>query len=754
MRITVLLLFLVHLAAAQTTTITGLILSEDEGIPLIGATISSSVDTVVSGLDGQFLISVSKDSPEVLCSYIGYSTTLFDLSNELRAENQSPVEIRLVSANTILETAVISASMIEQNISESTVSLEVLKPEIIENTNSQSLDETLNLLPGVEIIDGQASIRGGSGYSYGAGSRVLLLIDNIPALQPDAGFPSWNDIALENIAQVEVVKGASSALYGSSALNGVINVRYALPGSEPETKISFNATSYGDPKDLRRKWWSSPRYAAGANVLHKRKMGKYDLVAGVQYYQLESFRAETSQLRGRVIVNNRYRINDRTTVGVNVIGNVSDNESYIFWQNALRGGYLPFEGTEVQSLNNRWILDPYATHYDKYGNKHRLQGRIYYTDNGTANGLDNFSLLSYGEYQFQKSFSQQKLTLTAGLAATSTTIEAGLYGGAMYQSSNLGTYLQMDKKFGERFTVSLGGRYEYNQLENSEIVVEDGDFTERVGANTVNEGKPVFRFGTNYRAAKATFLRASIGQGYRFPTIAEKFTTVGLASFRIFTNEDLGSETAWSSELGLKQGFRIGDYGAFFDIAAFWSEYQNMMEFLLAGKGGIFGFQSTNVGDTRIRGVDLNLTGRLGPKKFPIDFLVGYTYLDPRYKDFDDRTEASSSVDFNILKYRSQHTAKADLQFSGFGASIGGNLRYVSHMVAIDEEFNLFISGLRNFRDVNNKGYVLLNLRAAYKYKNYKLSFLLGNALNAEYTVRPALLEAPRNYSLRLDMSF
>ena len=65
------------------------------------------------------------------------------------------------------------------------------------------------------MVSSQPNIRGGSGWSYGAGSRVLLLVDDIPALQADAGLAQWDDIPVENIAQIEVVKGAASALYGS-----------------------------------------------------------------------------------------------------------------------------------------------------------------------------------------------------------------------------------------------------------------------------------------------------------------------------------------------------------------------------------------------------------------------------------------------------------------------------------------------------------------------------------------------------------
>lgn len=72
------------------------------------------------------------------------------------------------------------------------MSMEVIKPSFIENTNSIDMKEAINKAPGVNIIDGQANIRGGSGYSYGAGSRVLVLVDDVPQLAADAGDVKWD----------------------------------------------------------------------------------------------------------------------------------------------------------------------------------------------------------------------------------------------------------------------------------------------------------------------------------------------------------------------------------------------------------------------------------------------------------------------------------------------------------------------------------------------------------------------------------
>ena len=101
----------------------------------------------------------------------------------------------------------------------------MLKPSFIANTNPIGMDAAIAQVPGVTVIDSQANIRGGSGFSYGAGSRVLVLVDDIPQITADANDVKWEFLPIENINQVEVIKGASSVLYGSSALNGVINIR-------------------------------------------------------------------------------------------------------------------------------------------------------------------------------------------------------------------------------------------------------------------------------------------------------------------------------------------------------------------------------------------------------------------------------------------------------------------------------------------------------------------------------------------------
>ena len=130
----------------------------------------------------------------------------------LKPSEAKIINIDLVASSTELGTVVVSAGKFEQKIEEVTISMSVMKPKMVENINTTSMDEAMEQVPGVTVIDGQANIRGGSGFSYGAGSRVLLLVDDLPMLAADASDVKWSFLPTENLEQIEVLKGASSAL--------------------------------------------------------------------------------------------------------------------------------------------------------------------------------------------------------------------------------------------------------------------------------------------------------------------------------------------------------------------------------------------------------------------------------------------------------------------------------------------------------------------------------------------------------------
>jgi iron complex outermembrane receptor protein len=218
---------------AQYITVKGKVSDASNAELLVGVVVNFGKDKITTtDLDGAFNIAIPEGKYGLKLSLMGYKN--FSDSIIIDA-NTKLLQYKLEKSVRELDQVVISAGKYEQKLSEITVSMDVIKPKIVENKNTVNLETIADQVPGVTVTDGQVSIRGGSGFSYGAGSRVLMCVDEMPMLAADAGDIKWSYLPIENLDQIEVIKGASSALFGSSALNGVINVRTAYPKEKPET---------------------------------------------------------------------------------------------------------------------------------------------------------------------------------------------------------------------------------------------------------------------------------------------------------------------------------------------------------------------------------------------------------------------------------------------------------------------------------------------------------------------------------------
>ncbi|MEM6965449.1 MAG: TonB-dependent receptor [Bacteroidota bacterium] len=769
----ILAIFFASYVTAQTAILTGIVSDREGNEPLIAATVMTKNNLgEATDFDGKYTLNLPAGTHKVEFSYVGYQTVQQEIT--LTEGEVKELNVKLGYETNLLKTATITSGKYEKPLAETTVSLEVVKPRLLESTNSTSVNDLLDKIPGVTMVDDQPNIRGGAGWSYGAGSRVLLLMDDIPVLQADAGLPQWSDLPVENIAQIEVVKGAASALYGSSALNGIINVRTAYATSKPVTKFSTFYTIFDDPKDLGKVWWDSLSYDPdrdryekvtndfadqprefGFSFAHRQKIKKLDLVLGGFYLNRSSYRERSFARYGRFSVGTRYRISDNLSIGFNSNFNPGKSAGFFLWRDANEGAYR--SSSDETSINRsrrfRYTIDPFLTYFDKNGNRHRLTGRFYGINNDNNDNRSNFSDLLYGEYQFQKKWDKRDIVLSAGLVATATFVKAELYGDTIYRSRNLASYVQLDKKFGNKLNLSFGARYEQNRTLSPEIIAS-GPIQDTIPNGEIVEGKPVFRVGANYELNEGTFLRASWGQGYRYPTIAEQFIYTIAAGLQIVPNPGLESETGWSTEIGIKQGFKISDWNGFIDVAGFWSEYQNMMEFQVAPSFGLGSFQSQNIGDTRIRGLDVSVNGVGEIGKITTFLIAGYTYIQPEYKNFTDIIQLQSSAEENVLKYRSRHNFKVDLEFRYKKFMFGGGVISSSRVEAIDAVLEVY-EGIGEYRDNNDHGFTIVDFRTAYEIiDGLKVSFITKNTFNQEYMVRPGTLEAPRSFTLRADYQF
>jgi iron complex outermembrane receptor protein len=762
--------------ATFSQSVQGIVMDKNDNSPLIGVNVITNSSGTITDFDGKFELKLLEGENILIFSYLGYK----ELKKTVKvAKSQKiTIEIKLEESITKLNTVVVSAGKFEQKIEETTVSIEVLKASLIESKNTTNIQNAIDQIPGVNITDGQANIRGGSGWSYGAGTRVQVLVDDLPLISGDAGQAQWSLIATENINQVEVIKGASSSLYGSSALNGVINIRTAYPGNTPETKINLHHGYYDDAKRESLNWWGGRNQkVSGFDFLHKRKIGNLDLVAGGFYLRDEGYRYLEDTQRYRLNFNTRYKDQkiEGLTYGLNANFLKNETASALIWQD-YETAYIPLDSSVTKTSGDVYNIDPFITYINpKNQDSHQLKGRFMHVinDNSTKNnkdGQDNKSDTYYLEYQYQKKIDWLKLNWTSGSVYEYVNAKSKLFQGNNFRE-NIALFTQVDKKIGNRINLSLGARYERFSLKTGQFyVLEDGDSTDNIF-----DSKPVFRSGINYKLSESTFLRSSYGQGYRFPSIAELFIETEVASgIWVYDNPSLTPEQGWSSEIAVKQLYKLGNLVGYIDLALFTMEYKDMMEFSF-GQWRPFaldnlgiGFKSINIGDTKISGLELSMAGSITFDEFKLNFLGGYTYIDPKPKDpnkiYDEDINGqglnfynTSSIDSSdlFLKYRYEHLAKLDVELVHGKKSFGISARYNSFMKNIDAifvspGFSGIIPGISESREKLNTGDLIIDLRLVYQInKNNSASLIINNALNREYQTRPANLMPPRMVSLK-----
>src|SRR6218665_403850 len=278
-----LLFFSSSLHAQQTGVLKGKVADASTKEFLPGATIqvvSNMGKGTVTDIDGVYSMVLDTGLQQLVCNYIGFKADTFKVyinANEITEKN-----INLKVVGKFLETIVVSSGKFDQKLEEMTVSMEVIKPNLINNKNTTSVETALEQVPGLTIIDNDPQIRGGSGFTFGVGSRVAIVVDGIPLLSGDAGRPEWSYIPVENIEQIEIIKGASSVLYGSSPLSGVINIRSAYPRSTPKTSINYSVGYYSQGEFPSVNWYdkSLPMFS-NLNFFHSRVIkNNLDLVVG------------------------------------------------------------------------------------------------------------------------------------------------------------------------------------------------------------------------------------------------------------------------------------------------------------------------------------------------------------------------------------------------------------------------------------------------------------------------------------------
>lgn len=781
---------------------------DENGLALPGAAVIYRKDVTIGALTddkGGYLLEVPAGNCRLICRFTSMNP---DTLNIQVFENQTVnLDIVLTSFIKELQQIDVKVGRFNKPIEEQTVTMIVLKPELIENKNTRSIETALDQTPGLNILDGEPQIRGGSGFTFGVGSKVSVIVDDMPMLSGDAGRPEWGFIPVENISQIEVIKGAASVLSGSSALSGSIHIRTAYPKAKPLTKINVYSGAYSAPNQPNAKWWTQYPGIHGMNFLHSQMFGNLDVVVGgnvnfdhgyigppitdsivatVFPDTITNFtESEMISKRARLNFNLRYRSKKIKGLNYGMNGNfmLMHTVMPLAWLNDSSGLFRAYPGAVFMQDQFIFNLDPYFNFFTQTDGKHSLRTRILHVDNEMSANQSTRATTYYGDYMFQKSYPDLKnLDFIGGITSTYTNSFANIYAGSgspNNQLLNISAYTQVESKYNKSLNMSAGGRFEYFRLNDS-----------------ITAMKPIFRAGASLKLYQETYLRASYGQGYRFPTITERYIRTGVGNFGVFPNPNLKPESSWNAEVGIKQGLKLGGLMGYLDVAVFWQEYQNTIEYMFGvwrqlspdpqtlGKSA--GFMFLNTGESRVTGIDASFVGGAKvSKKSEMTFLLGYNYIVPKTlsPDFVYATDSlnrvftynSTSLDPSngILKYRFLHNIKLDAEFVyNKKLSIGMSAKYFSKIINMDaiirdfeelttettSDIGIWLQDLRymDFFNSHRFGNWIFDARVSYSVtESHKLAIIGSNILNRTYSLRPLKIEAPRTlmvqYTYRIE---
>jgi iron complex outermembrane receptor protein len=714
-------------AFASGGSIAGRVTGKGDSEPLVGATVllQGTVRGTTTNTKGEYRIpAISPGKCTLLFSMVGYHReTRADVTVEEGKE--TALDVAMIQTPVQSEQIVVTASRREQSLQEVPVSISVLEASELQMRNAQTIVDALRYVPGVNITGGQVNIRGSSGFSYGAGSRVLLLLDGVPFIAGDTGELVFESIPVGQIERIEVVKGASSALYGSNALGGVINIITKKIPATPETDVRSYAGLYNKPSFGSWAWSDKNRYYNGESISHAYKSGDLGVALFFSRQFDDGYRQNDYHRRYNVYVKTEEDFAGSNSLTMNFGLLYQYGGQYLYWRNLDQALIPPVlqQNDDVRSI--RYYIN--ALYNGVLSDKALFTAKVlwYHNDWGyeTINAIGMTKSLS-DEIQVEAATTLvlgRMNTMTAGVNGNFDMVVADLFG--IHHGGGFAAYAQDEYKITEKLALTAGARFDF----------------QAVGL-TVPGGQINPKAALSYTPVTGTTLRASFGRGFRIPAVAEAFLSAEVSNLQAIPNKDLQPERSYSYEVGLSQTmWGLGTA----DIAAFRSDFDNLIEVgLIQGSGSIPYVQWRNVTKARVQGFEASF--RFGLFDGGLGCNVGYTYVYPE-----------DLITHQVLKYRPRHIFSTNLTGRAGMFTAGADFRFVSRVENIDSIFvNLGI-----IPDGDQRQDILVtDVRAGadLSFTGIPLSATLqvNNLFQRNYVELIGNMMPPRTYVLVLDAKF
>ncbi|MCL5030495.1 MAG: TonB-dependent receptor [Bacteroidetes bacterium] len=704
---------------SQNLSISGTIMdSTGNPLPSVNVILKGTNFGTVSDIRGKFIINNLKPGNyNIEFSSIGYKTKI--ISNQIINENSIQLKIVLQQQPIESQQVVVTASKYSQKISELPVSADIIHSDEIEKKDITDLQDAMRYVPGVNMVDDQISIRGSSGYSRGAGTRVLLEIDGIPYYTGDTGEIIWEIIPIPEIERVEIIKGAASSLYGSSAIGGVVNVITKDITSKPVTYIKTSVGTYDNPAYSIWKWSNELRTFTGLTVAHSDRINNFGYA--VSLTRLSDMSYEQSGFYTRYIgyLKGIYKFSNSSSLTFFANSLNQDHGNFIYWKDS-RNTLVPPDADQGERVSsNRYMFGSVYKDILSENLFINVRGSYYRSDwkDQTTSHNNSLSNLFRLEVQANASLSDN-LILVSGVEGTTDKVTSNIFNDQ--SAFGFGVYSQADYKFSFPLSTTFGVRYDFNKLSNQ---ISTSAFSPKAGLN--------------YKLSNKVTLRSSFGTGFRAPTLAEAFTSTTASGITIKPNPNLKPETNWTFEVGAN--YQVTNF-IDFDAAIFQNEYYDFIEPGIDPKDGLAYF--ANITRARIQGFEFNSNYSFFDDRLKLS--LNYTYLWARDLQLHQ-----------ALKYRPRHMAYARLDYYIFNLDLGADFRYSSKVEQMDFE----LVNLGVVKDGTKRVEIkVLDLRAGYDLNSFgfpvKVYLNVNNVFNYNYVELIANLAPIRNYSLSAEFLF
>lgn len=697
--------------------IRGRIVDVETGKVLPGVNVQVMETVRGSSTDGNGIFVIPNIPPgkySLRASMISYKTQVKD-SVIVQMEGSAQVEFRLKETPIEFDPIVVLGGKNKQRMDRVPVSLSVVTSSEIRARNATNLIDALESAPGIHFIGEQINIRGSTGYTFGAGNKVLLLLDGVPVYASDTGQFNWDMLPPLDIEQIEVLKGAGSTLWGASALGGVVNVITKNPSPKGKLLFSFSLGKYDKPYYQEWEWTDTGRlHYQRQDVSYSRKIGRL----------------------GMRISAGRYSSTGYTQIGDFFKQNLTGKFDYLFpnsmkwtvygaFSNVDRGFFVQWKGQN----------DPYEVDESNLTNYAAVKQLNLYTKLGIplsptfginirASMVRSLMGTGFGESSgFNPAIGQGAEVQADWIPSPIHHITAGINyqhdtGSTEFTGDHkgyfIGPYVQDEWTILHNLRMTTGFRYDRYQL-----------------AGGIKEDLFSPRAGLNWQPFKRTSVRASAGSGFRAATIVERFLELTIMNFKIKKNEALKAERSWAFDLGLRQ-YITDEWNL--DVSFFDNEYWDLIEAHLDLIRGQIQFR--NVPRARIQGVEATSKwatsfGWLKQKWTP-GIEVSLTAMNHRNIDWEEPLAYRPKVIGNIKTSLTLEDFRAELQY-----------RYASKI----EEVKVY--------PINDRVPMkFLDVRLSYDF--WKLKFIAGaiNLLQYNYAPMESNLMPMRTFTLGLQGDF